>query len=354
MAKEDFDYFLIPFSSKKNETLEYTTASGDNGSPHTEENSAPYTYSRKYETTISTTSVTYFSRYTSPYIVQANFIKNAKLQELGLLDNEGKILLNNKIISIRAKVKISPRTSGYKTSSNNSALYYLYRSWVGLSLFSDELDNINTYIPNIEGIENFYYNLPPQSVTKEGQTLQFPGWQVKAFSGYNLVLCHDGPGAANLKEMSTDQLWTPEKTHLSLYSYGTAKKPSDWDLTNNRHLQPLASNSYKLYECTTPISQPDYSTGEWYNIRLDVVPVTSTSIKLISYVYSGDLWYKVGEVIHDEFSNPTSYKTNGRIGFITGFFDTGTTDYTYVGTQHRYLRNNTTYVDDFSIYVEDI
>ena len=341
MANSDFDYYITSYGN--NDLSKHViSAYGTNGMSATDDTVQPFSYHRKYKTNMFLNNSNRFlsySQYSTPYIIQTNYLKTSKLIELGISNAQGEVQWQDKIISIRAKVKIKSRQVSYDTSYNNPGYYYLSREWVGLCLFGGEPTNVLDYHDPFTGTERFSYTT-------------FPDWNdIYNFSGYNLLLSHDGPGMGNLESNNAQSLFTDEKKHISLYAYGENMKSGTYNTSFTLSSIPFATNNYKLYECDSVSGISAIDTDQWYWIRLDCVPQTTTSYKLISYLGTDNgLWNKAGEIIREQ--GDSGFVDNGRIGFLTGVFDYGSAPYDEA-TQGHTLESET-YIDSFSIHTETL
>lgn len=339
MANSDFDYYITSYGNS-NLSTHVISAYGANGMSATDDTVEPFSYHRKYKTNMFLANggggvSTSYSQTSTPYIIQTNYLKTSKLVELGIANAQGEVQWQDKIISIRAKVKIKSRQVPYNIYGGNR--YYLSREWVGLCLFGGEPTNVLDYHDPFTGTERFAYGTFPDNN------------DIYNFSGYNLLLSHDGPGMGNLEEVNTDSLFTEEKKHISLYAYGENVKSGIYNTTFTLSSIPFATNNYKLYECEPVSGISSIDTDQWYWIRLDCVPQTTTSYKLIAYLGTDNgLWNKAGEIIREQ--GDSGFVDNGRIGFLTGVFDYGSAPYDEA-TQGHTLESET-YIDSFSIHTE--
>lgn len=340
MANADFDYYITSYGGN-NLSTHVVNAYGTNGISETDDTVQPFSYHRKYRTNIflgNGSRQLSYSRTSSPYIIQTNYIKTSKLIELGISNPQGEIQWQDKIISIRAKVKIRSRQIPYDTTSNGIG-YYLSRQWIGLSLFGAEPTNVLDYNDPFTGTERFYYTGSPDYDN------------IDNFSGYNLLLSYDGPGMGNLEDSSTNSLFTEEKKHISLYAYGQNIKSGVYNTSFTLSSIPFATNNYKLYECGPVSGINAIDTDQWYWIRLDCVPQTTTSYKLNTYLGTDNgLWNKAGEIIREQ--GDSGFVDNGRIGFLTGFFDYGSAPWDEATQSH--ALDSETYIDNFSIHTETL
>ena len=339
MANSDFDYYITSYGGQTVSDFDYNRIYGTNGMSETENTVQPFSYHRKYKTELSLqyTSVNHGS--STPYIIQTNYIKTSKLTELGIANTEGQIQWQDKIISVRARVKIKARVHAYRTLYSNANVYYLSREWVGLCLFGGEPTNVLDYNSPFTGTERFSFNTSPDYD------------DIYDFSGYNLLLSHDGPGMGNLKGTTTDGLYTSEKKHISLYAYGEKFKGNIYNTTYSLSSLPYASNNYKLYECESVNGIDAIDTDQWYWIRLDCIPQTTTSYKLVAYLGNDNgLWNKAGEIIREE--GDSGFVDNGRIGFLTGFYDGGSGTFITEAPGGAWKTMSETYIDSFSIHTE--
>lgn len=381
MAFTNFDYFLTPYDDGSLIQGGYNMAVstyykmiktfGTNGEPQelTEE---PGKFIRSYKHQIKSNSrdnsiVDYSS---AMMVVEKNYLKNDLLFQNNLIDNNG-TFNRNKNISVRMKLKISENVGDFSITDDTLEHQY-YRYFAGITIFGEESPSILDYQTDEQGtnynVEKFSYNggVPVPN--------NFPEYtDMNVLSGYNLILSSDGRGVrgANYSNWEyrswSDPRVSPPSRHLSLYSYGTDTPLINVFANSTVENGSFGGNSdrFKLYECNTLSGQQEYLRNVWYNIRLDLIPITSTSHKLISYAaIDGDLtWTKVGEVVHSESDG--KYLNKGRIGFVvstitsglgnnnsyrkTGFYDE---DFQQGFTL--YELDTETSIESFEVYSEDI
>lgn len=386
MSFSDFDYFLTPYDSIRlnqgyysyvNQSTyhEYTKIEtfGDNGEPYLLDDIANKLV-RKYQHSFKSNTSGFssiFNYANGKLLMEKNYLKNDILQQHNLLDGDGKIV-RDKMISVRMKLKITEnKRTQLSTDSNLQQGYYRY--FAGITLFGSNPPNIFDYQVDDQGntynVEKFSYSTSTTGgvyvITKPNNFPSYTGMG-KILSGYNLLLSSDGRGVRGWGNYSSWANAYDASRHLSLYGYGVNTNLIDFH--GDAVLKIIGgqnSDNYKLYECNNLPNEQEYSLQTWYNIRLDYIPITDTSHKLISYAAKeGDLiWTKTGETTHHESED--KYVNDGRIGFVIGTFANTmsgvahSTDGLYDPESNRtfstmYRLDTTTYVENFNIYVEDI
>lgn len=391
MSFSDFDYFLTPYDSiRLNQGYYYAGGDsytkietfGDNGEPYMLSDE-PDKFVRKYQHSFKAVmpgSSFDFDYSNSRLLMEKNYIKNDILQQHNLLDENGKIV-RDKMISVRMKLNITENKRNQLSTDSTSQIGY-YRYFAGITLFGSNPPNIFDYQVDDQGntynVEKFSYS----TVTTGGSYVitkpdNFPSYtgMGKILSGYNLLLSSDGRGVRGwtsyVDSINPNYAYWGDaydaSRHLSLYGYGVNTNLIDIFVSDDtlRAIGGQSSDNFKLYECNNLINEQEYSLQTWYNIRLDYIPITDTSHKLISYAAKdGDLtWTRTGEVIHHESED--KYVNDGRIGFVVGTFVGNlrgvahSTDGLYDPESNKtfntiYRLDTTTYVENFNIYVEDI
>lgn len=357
MAIEDFDYILTPYDAltlSNGHWRDYTglnygwrtrwnfmKAYGNNGRPYFNEEAGKY--ERKYTNYFECSDWDgYNSSGTETHpgkiIHHLNYVKHDKLKQLGVMDENG-IIKSDKMISIRMRLKISNRIGAQANESSTAKKSY-FRHYAGIVLFGQRPPNILDYqgtddngVPyNVEkfswgtyaemqsnafkadyiGENDFLVTAPPD----------LPGTPRYICSGYNFLICSDGRKVDEWDGQSiSGNEWVnehPQKRHISLYNYGVdtmVAKDTSSPSADNYNLSSWNSSNWKLHQAEL-IENQLYDVDTWYRIRLDYIPITTFSRKLITYVArDGDLnWTKTGESIVDDTDK--KYITTGDIGFV--------------------------------------
>jgi len=410
MAITDFDYIATPCSKNVSRewsfrhysypqghrrTFHEVQYSGTNGEPYLESDN-PDKWVRSYKQTLKQVTWQYNSSSPEELILEKSFVKKEKLQQIGILDSSGN-LNPNKMISIRMKLKLtehkkSQEKDDYSSVATTDTEYYRY--FAGINLFGQKGYNILDYQEDDGGIRYDHRNFPinPSNPSYQDDYHEvvpsypgFPSYTTAArymCTGYNLLLSSDGRGARDFPYRSFDysisstglSQWPnvyPENRHLSLYAYGdhtpVVGYKASWesDLVRQNQIMCADTNNWKLYQCNELASEAEYGLNKYYSIRLDYIPISDYSHKLVSYARKdGDLeWTKVGEIIHNY--REEKYLKGTEIGFVIGTFMGGTNIggtitpyYDPIDKAQLYgdlgILSTNTFVESFDIYTEDI
>lgn len=374
MAQSDFEYVLTIYDAPRSTQgyywggygAEYTYAdtTGDNGQPFYIESEDRYV--RKYHHKLERSSA---GAYDPDYgdclsIFEKNFVTKAKLREIGVL-NENETLNNNKMISVRMRLKISENRAAFSNNTTSAYRPSYYRYFAGITLFSERSANLLDYRENPEDKRKFSYSNRPTNWPEYTEVSKY-------FSGYNLLLSSDGRGVKGWRHgyTLTDSGWINanlEQNHLSLYGFGSNTPSFELFKSDDTKSASFAFNSdlWKLHQATQLTGQQGYEIDSWYSIRLDYIPITETSHKLVSYAAKdGDLvWTKTGETIH--YESDEKFTKTGDIGFVVCTVTSGLKNLSYSNAAYYdpisnnsydifYRLNTTTYIDKFEIYTQDI
>lgn len=234
------------------------------------------------------------------YLVSATSSSSYYFQEQKTVANDPSYIdiPHNYAISLRAKVR---HGSGTLTNLYSTSINYRAYDFVGLAAYTD--------------------------TGTDGQLASNTtiGWA----SGFRLILQRYYQSGTTSTVGVRLALYVGQGRHSTNASGAGANEP-------NNNLEFVCSGTY--------------TTNQWYHIRLDVIPLSLSSKRLVTYTSSDDgaTWDNVGEV--DILESDTSrWRNSGRVGFISGRyrydFDDGATDR---------IHNATFYIDNFKIYKDQV